>query len=147
MSVVVSAAKQQIENIISSAAKKAMSEGAFEQTDLTAFNIEVPSNREHGDYAVNAAMVWARAFHKPPRQIAETLIANCDLKDSYISSLEIAGPGFINIFLDKKYYSDILMDVTHKKEDYGKSDFGQGKKVLVEFVSANPTGPMHIGNA
>ncbi len=147
MSVLVTKAKEQINNAIINAVSKAMDEGVLEKNELTAFNVEVPSNREHGDYAVNAAMVWARLFHKAPRQIAEIIIANCDFENSYIKSAEIAGPGFINFFLNDKYYADIIADVEAKGEDYGKSNYGEGKRVLVEFVSANPTGPMHIGNA
>jgi len=147
MSLLVTKAKEQISNLVISAAKKAMEEGLLETAELTDFTVEVPSNREHGDYAINAAMVWAKLFHKAPRQIAEILAANCDFEGTYIKSLEIAGPGFINFFLNDNYYADIVLDVINKGEDYGKSNFGEGKRVLVEFVSANPTGPMHIGNA
>ncbi|MBE6809242.1 MAG: arginine--tRNA ligase [Ruminococcaceae bacterium] len=147
MSLIVGNAKEQIKNVIIGAVEKAMSEGTLENAELTAFNVEVPSNREHGDYAVNAAMVWAKLFHKAPRQIAEIIITNCDFDNTYIKSCEIAGPGFINFFLSDSYYADIITDVENKGEDYGKSNYGEGKRVLVEFVSANPTGPMHIGNA
>ena len=147
MSKIVSLAKEQIENIIYSAAKSAMSEGLLAKAELNPFKIEIPQSRDHGDYAVNAAMVWSKAFRNAPRKIAEILTAKFDFSDSYIKSCEIAGPGFINFFLADSYYADIVADVIDKKENYGKSDFGQGKKVLVEFVSANPTGPMHIGNA
>ena len=147
MSKIVSLAKGQIENIIYSAAKSAMSEGLLPEAELNPFKIEIPQSRDHGDYAVNAAMVWSKAFRNAPRKIAEILTAKFDFSDSYIKSCEIAGPGFINFFLADSYYVDIVADVIDKKENYGKSDFGQGKKVLVEFVSANPTGPMHIGNA
>ena len=147
MSVIVDIAKEQIKNAVNSAAENAMEKGELEKADLTDFTIEVPANRDHGDYAVNSAMVWARAFHKAPKMIAETILNNANFEGSYIKSAEIAGPGFINFFLKEDYYSDIVKDVIEKKGDYGKSDFGRGKKVLVEFVSANPTGPMHIGNA
>lgn len=147
MSLLVAKAKEQIKNTIIAAVNKAISENILESAELPDFAVEVPSNREHGDYAVNAAMVWARAFRKAPRQIAEIIVSNCETKDTYIKSLEIAGPGFINLFLDDSYYADIVADVEEKGEEYGKSDFGKGERVLVEFVSANPTGPMHIGNA
>ena len=147
MSEIVSVAKEQIENIICSAAKKAMAEGVLPEAQLTPFKIETPQNRDHGDYAVNAAMVWSKLLRNNPRKIAETLTERFDFSGSYIKSCEIAGPGFINFFLADNYYADIVTDVLKKKENYGKSDFGKGKKVLVEFVSANPTGPMHIGNA
>ncbi len=147
MSILVSKAKEQIKNTILSAAKRAIENGVLDNAELGDFNVEVPANREHGDYAVNAAMVWAKAFHKAPRQIAEAVISNLKTENTYIKSCEIAGPGFINLFLDESYYADIVSDVNAKKENYGKSDYGKNERVLVEFVSANPTGPMHIGNA
>ncbi len=147
MSFLVSKAKEQIKQIIYTAANSAAEKGELEATELPDFSIEVPANRDHGDYAVNAAMVWARAFRKAPRQIAEILMNNADFTNSYVAKYEIAGPGFINFFLSDSYYADIVADITEKGAEYGKSDYGKGKRVLVEFVSANPTGPMHIGNA
>ena len=147
MSVIVSKAKDQIEKIINGAVAKAVEKGELEAAELNPFKIDIPQNREHGDYAVNAAMVWSKAFKSNPRKVAEILTSNFDFKDTYIEKVEIAGPGFLNFFLSDKYYADIVSDVKAKGEAYGQSDYGQGKKVLVEFVSANPTGPMHIGNA
>lgn len=147
MSILVSKAKEQIYGCIEASAKKAIENGDFSECELTPFTVEVPTNREHGDYAVNAAMVWAKLFKKSPHSIAETLIKYIDTAGTYIDRLEIAGPGFINLFLNDNYYSDIIIDIENKGEDYGKSNYGEGKKILVEFVSANPTGPMHIGNA
>ncbi len=147
MSLVVTKAKNDIKNIFIDAANKAMQNGQLCSVELTDFTVEVPQNRSHGDYAINAAMVWSRLFKTAPRGIAEALISNLSLDGSYIEKCEIAGPGFINLFLSQKYYADIVADVLNKGEEYGKSDYGQGQKVLVEFVSANPTGPMHIGNA
>ena len=147
MSLLVAKAKEQIKSGIINAANKAMAEGILENAELSDFTVEVPANREHGDYAVNAAMVWARLFHKAPRQIAEILTDKLETEGTYIKSFEIAGPGFINLFLDDSYYADIVIDALEKKQAYGNSDYGKGERVLVEFVSANPTGPMHIGNA
>lgn len=147
MSLIVAKTKEQINACILNAAKSAMEKGELERAELTEFSVSVPQSREHGDLAVNAAMVWARLFHKSPRQIAEILSSEFDFSDTYIEKSEIAGPGFINFFLSDRYYADILADVDEKGADYGRSDFGAGKRVLVEFVSANPTGPMHIGNA
>lgn len=147
MSLLVAKTKSQIRSVIEDAVKKAVANGTLEPQDLADFTVEVPANRANGDYAVNAAMVWARAFRKAPRAIAEILLENADFNGTYIERAEIAGPGFINFFLSDKFYSDIVLDVLDKKEDYGKSQYGQNKRVLVEFVSANPTGPMHIGNA
>ena len=147
MSLLVQKAKNEIEAALISAAKTAIQKGELPEAELATFKVEVPADRAHGDYAVNAAMVWARDFKKAPRMIAETLIANADFGSTYIEKCEIAGPGFINFFLSDKYYADIISDVLKKGADYGKSDYGKGQRVLVEFVSANPTGPMHIGNA
>lgn len=147
MSVIVDLSKEQIKNIIVASAKLSIEKGELPEAELTDFTIEIPANRDHGDCAINAAMVWARAFRKAPRQIAEILVNNLNTENTYVKSCEIAGPGFINFFLEDTYYADIVKDVIEKKDNYGKSNFGEGKKVLVEFVSANPTGPMHIGNA
>ena len=148
MSVIVSKAKEQVNLCIKQALNAALKEGLLEAASEPAdFSVSVPQNREHGDYAANAAMVWSKAFRMPPRKIAEILSEKFDFDGTYIEKSEIAGPGFINFFLSDKYYADILADVDEKGEDYGKSDYGAGKRVLVEFVSANPTGPMHIGNA
>ena len=148
MSVIVSKAKEQVNLCIKQALDAALKEGLLEAASEPAvFSVSVPQNREHGDYAANAAMVWSKAFRMPPRKIAEILSEKFEFDGTYIEKSEIAGPGFINFFLSDKYYADILADVDEKGEDYGKSDYGAGKRVLVEFVSANPTGPMHIGNA
>lgn len=147
MSVLVKQAKEQIMSAVKTAAERAIAAGALPGGELTPFTVETPANREHGDYAVNAAMAWARVFRKAPRAVAEALTGQLDLEGTFIDRCEIAGPGFMNFFLNDTYYAEILRDIEKKGADYGKSDFGGGKRVLVEFVSANPTGPMHIGNA
>ena len=147
MSKIVSQTRAGIKEIIENAAKKAIADGVLPDAELTAFNIEVPSDRSHGDFAVNAAMVWTKLFKTSPRDIATAIINNTDFSESFIERAEVAGPGFINLFLSDKYYAAIVQDVLAKGDDYGCSDLGKGQKVMVEFVSANPTGPMHIGNA
>ncbi len=147
MSKIVKETRESIKSLIMSAAKKAMANGELPEAELCDFNVEVPADRSHGDFAVNAAMVWTRVFRSNPRMVAEKIVANCSFDDTYIEKAEIAGPGFINLFLADKYYAAIVNDVLEKGNNYGRSDMGQGKKVMVEFVSANPTGPMHIGNA
>jgi len=107
--------------------------------------IEVPGNPEHGDFSSNLAMTMARAEKKAPRQIAEALVAalgDC----TFLSKVEIAGPGFINFTLVPTCWYEVLDDITVKGDQYGFSQYGQGRKVQVEFVSANPTGPLHIGH-
>lgn len=148
MSILVTKAKEQIEKTIKDAIENAVKTGGLKEYDtLPKFTIETPANRTHGDYAVNVALVCAKTFAKAPRMIAETILENANFEDTYIDLAEIAGPGFINFFLNDDYYADIVRDVNEKGENYGKSDFGKNKRILVEFVSANPTGPMHIGNA
>ena len=99
MSLIVSKAKEEIKNIIKNAALSAIEDKSLDQAELTDFAIEVPANRSHGDYAVNAAMVWSKLFRKAPRVIAETIMSHADLNGTYIEKYEIAGPGFINLFL------------------------------------------------
>ncbi|HHW46123.1 MAG TPA: arginine--tRNA ligase [Clostridiales bacterium] len=140
-------AKQQIRECVLKAAGAAVAEGKFPAVLLPDFTIEVPAERAHGDFAVNAALVWARALKSAPIKIAETLVKFMDFTGTYISRIEIAGPGFMNFFLNDRYYAEIIKDIESKAENYGRSDLGRSQKVMVEFVSANPTGPMHIGNA
>ena len=145
-----STAAQTVTNLkkaITNAFEKAIAEGLLPQAEIPDFNIETPADRSHGDLATNAAMVSARAFRAAPRKIAETITQNISLEGTNLSKFEIAGPGFINFFYDTSFYAKVLEEINSEGENYGKSDFGKGKKILVEFVSANPTGPMHIGNA
>ena len=147
MSKLVQQATTELRNTIRSAMEKACANGELPQADIPEFSIEVPADRAHGDWATNAAMVSARAFHAAPRKIAEAITNNLSLDGTYFDRFEIAGPGFINIFLSKQFYVDVLKDIEALGTEYGRSDYGQGKKIMVEFVSANPTGPMHMGNA
>ncbi len=147
MSAIVKSTRESIKTLIDSAAKKAIADGVLPSAELKSFNIEVPADRTHGDFAVNAAMVWTKLFRMPPRAIADIIVNNLSLDGTFIDRAEVAGPGFINLFLSDRYYAAIVSDVLEKGEDYGSSDIGKGQKVMVEFVSANPTGPMHIGNA
>lgn len=147
MSKIVKETEIELKNIIEQAVKKAVSNGALPEAEMPQFNIEKPANKDNGDYSTNVAMAGARAFKKAPRMIAEAIASCIDLDGTAFERVEIAGPGFMNFFLSQQFYSDVLKDVFSCGKDYGKSDYGQGKRVLVEFVSANPTGPMHIGNA
>ena len=147
MSKIVKKTEIELKNIIEQAVKKAVSNGALPEAEMPQFNIEKPANKDNGDYSTNVAMAGARAFKKAPRMIAEDIASCIDLDGTAFERVEIAGPGFMNFFLSQQFYSDVLKDVFSCGKDYGKSDYGQGKRVLVEFVSANPTGPMHIGNA
>ncbi len=138
---------QMLEKAINNAFSAAMNEGLLPEAEIPSFNIETPADRTHGDLATNAAMVSARTFRAAPRKIAEALTSKIDLEGTGLSGFEIAGPGFINFFYAPSFYADVLNEINERGKDYGRSDFGAGKRVLVEFVSANPTGPMHVGNA
>ena len=127
--------------------KKAIAAGKLPQADLPEFILEVPGDSAHGDWACNAAMAGARTFHAAPRNIAQAIVDNLDLSATYFEKVEIAGPGFLNFTYRPAFYAQVLQDIHRLGAAYGRSDFGQGKRVLVEYVSANPTGPMHIGNA
>lgn len=147
MSKAVSIAKEQVSAVIEAAMKKAMTAGMLPEAELPAFTVERPADRSHGDFATNAAMASARAFRMAPPKIAAAIMENLDLNGTYFVKAETAGPGFMNFFLGSAFYSDVLTEVLTKDSAYGRSDYGNHRKVMVEFVSANPTGPMHMGNA
>ena len=138
---------QKLDAAIKNAFKAAIDEGLLPEGEIPSFNIETPADRSHGDLATNAAMVSARTFRAAPRKIAEALTSKLDLSGTGLEKTDIAGPGFINFFYSPEFYANALEEIKQKGENYGRSDFGGGKRVLVEFVSANPTGPMHVGNA
>lgn len=147
MSIVVKKAKNQIIEAIDKAFMTAIEKGLLPEGEHAPIAIEVPADPSHGEYSSNAAMASARVFRLPPVKIAQAVKDCLVTEGTYIESCETAGPGFLNFRLNADYYSDILKDIEEKKENYGHSDMGLGQSVLVEFVSANPTGPMHIGNA
>ena len=140
-------AQTQIKNLIAKAVEKAFSAGVLPGAESAPFIIEVPADKRNGDFSTNAAMVNAKNFRLPPRKIAETIVSFASNEDTYFEKIEVAGPGFINFFLNDAYYADVLLDIRKAGDSYGKSDYGKGKRLNVEFVSANPTGPMHMGNA
>lgn len=143
----VAAAKKEASQLIYTAIEKAVAAGELPAEAAPAFNVEIPGDVKNGDFATNAAMVSAKAFRLPPRKIAEIIVANADCEKTGFDRLEIAGPGFINFFLSHSWFEDVVRAANTEKEDWGRTDFGEGKKINVEFVSANPTGPMHLGNA
>ncbi|MBE6814696.1 MAG: arginine--tRNA ligase [Ruminococcaceae bacterium] len=147
MSKIVSIAEKQIIDSVTAALKANMADGTFIEAEIPAFKTEIPADRNNGDYSANAAFMLSKALRMPPRKIAEEIQNKIDLSNTYFEKCEIAGPGFINFFLKNEFYADVLSDIDVLGDNYGKSDFGNGKKINVEFVSANPTGPMHMGNA
>lgn len=147
MSKLAAQATRDLRQIILDALGRAVAEKALPMEPTPDFTIETPADPSHGDFATNVAMVSAKAFHMAPRKIAEALSPYFEFSGTYFEKFEIAGPGFINFFLSPRFYAAVLQDIEALQDGYGRSDFGKGKKINVEFVSANPTGPMHMGNA
>lgn len=147
MSKLVKTAEEQIINAVTAAIKANIADGTFIEADIPAFKTEIPADRKNGDYSANGAFMLSKALRMPPRKIAECILDKIELDNTYFNKCEVAGPGFINFFLKPEFYADILLDVDACGDNYGRSDFGNGKRINVEFVSANPTGPMHMGNA
>ena len=147
MSKLVKQATDQLHTLIVDALGKAMTEGEIPAEPIPAFNIEVPANRDNGDYSSNIAFVCAKAFRRAPKMIADLVSKYINLDGTYFAECSVAGAGFVNFTLARDFYADILQDVKALGKDYGRSDYGNGKRINVEFVSANPTGPMHMGNA
>lgn len=121
--------------------------GFVEEYDQESITIEIPKDKSHGDYSTNLAMQLTKLLKRNPRQIAEAIIEALDKENANIEKVEIAGPGFINLFLAKDAMTSIIKEVLEEKEAYGTTTYGQGTKYNVEFVSANPTGDLHLGHA
>lgn len=147
MSKIVKETENSIKTAVVEAIKKAIEKGQLPEGEIPQVNVEVPADRANGDFSTNAAMISARAFRCAPKKIADAIKENISLDGTYLEKCETAGPGFINFYLKDSYYGAILRDVKECGSDYGRSDYGKGEKVMLEFVSANPTGPMHMGNA
>ena len=140
-------AKDQAAELTMQAYRAAAAAGQLPQAEIASAPVEIPKDTRNGDYTTTFALAAARALKKPPRQIAQTLLDNLDLAGSYFDSAEIAGPGFLNFRLGGKWFEDVMAAVEQEDAAYGSSDQLKGQKIMVEFVSANPTGPMHMGNA
>ena len=140
-------AKDQAARLTLAAYAAAAAAGELPQAEITTVPVEIPKDTANGDFTSTFAMACARQLKLPPRKIAEALLAHLALDGSYFTSAEIAGPGFLNFRLGKTWYHDVLSAVETEGENYGSADALHGEKIMVEFVSANPTGPMHMGNA
>ncbi len=140
-------ASDELHGLLLDAVGRLTAEGKVPAEPIPAFKIEIPADKSHGDFAANLAMVSAKTFRMAPRKIAELICEELCLEGTSFERAEIAGPGFINLFLRRTWFSGVVKNVLEEKENYGKTDTGKGKRALVEFVSANPTGPMHVGNA
>ena len=147
MANLIQAAKDQVAALTQQAYEKAAQAGQLPGGLEVKGSVEIPKDVSHGDYASSFAMAGAKAMHMAPRAIAQIICDNLELAGSFFQKAEIAGPGFLNFTLGPKWYGQIMADVEAEGVRYGQSDVGYGEKVMVEFVSANPTGPMHMGNA
>ncbi|HOS96567.1 MAG TPA: arginine--tRNA ligase [Deltaproteobacteria bacterium] len=138
--------KDKVETLLRTALSRLIAEGFLPEFDLGTASVTTPPNKEFGDFATNIAMVVAKKAKKSPRDVAQalqkTLMDNTDM----LHRVEVAGPGFINLYLHPFLWSEVLREIVAKGRDFGRTDFGAGRKVQVEFVSANPTGPLHIGH-
>ena len=140
-------AKDQVLDLTVSAYQKAAAEGLLPQDAAVTPSVEIPKDTANGDYTTTFCLAAAKALKKNPRQVAQILMDHMDLSRSYFTSVEMAGPGFLNFRLGNKWFRDTVACVEQEGAAYGCNDALKGQKIMVEFVSANPTGPMHMGNA
>lgn len=139
--------KNKIAALIENAVKNAVEKGLLPAGNIPRVEVEIPGDPAHGDYATNIALILASSGKQNPRKIAEILQANLKDNENIIEKTQIAGPGFINFFIQDDVWRKSLKKIEEQKDNYGRVNIGDGKKVQVEFVSANPTGPLHIGHA
>ena len=147
MTNMIQAAREQVAALTQAAYERAAAGGVLPAGAEVKATVEIPKDSAHGDYASSFAMAGAKALHMAPRAIAQAIVDHLELEGSYFNRVEIAGPGFLNFTLGPTWYGQVLSAVEVEGASYGSGDGGAGKKVMVEFVSANPTGPMHMGNA
>lgn len=147
MSGIVEKVRLQLVDALKSAVKAAINTGTLPQLTVPEFIVEVPREKGHGDFATNIAMMLAKPARKAPRQLAEMIVDNIEIAGTTVEKIEIAGPGFINFYLDQGWVNQALPEIVQQDVHYGRVELGNGKKVQVEFVSANPTGLLHMGNA
>ena len=143
----IQSAKDQVLALTMTAYETAAAEGLLPADAAVKPSVEIPKDTANGDYTTTFCLAAAKALHKNPRQVAQILMDHMQLEGSYFTTVEMAGPGFLNFRLGDKWFGDTVACVEREGADYGSSDMLAGKKYMVEFVSANPTGPMHMGNA
>lgn len=137
----------QIENNLKQALKNAVQKAFDTELDTASIVIEIPKDKSHGDYSTNVAMQLTRMLKNNPRKIAEAVVEALDKDAADIERCEIAGPGFINFTIKNTSLAQIITRVLHEQDSYGHNNDGEGLKVNVEYVSANPTGDLHLGHA
>ena len=139
--------KETINTMVYDAYKQAFIDGDLPKLNEYVSDIEIPKDKNHGDFSVNFAMRNAKALQNNPRKIAEIIISKLDYQETDVEKCEVAGPGFINFYLKDSFYANSAKKALELGDDFGKTNVGNGKKANVEYISANPTGPMHVGNA
>jgi len=140
-------AKDQAAQLTMDAYRAAVAAGKLPEADVQRAPVEIPKDTKNGDFTTTFALTCSKALRMPPRNIAQILLDTIVLDGSYFTSAEIAGPGFLNFRLNRTWFADVMAAVETEGDDYGTADTLKGQKIMVEFVSANPTGPMHMGNA
>ena len=140
-------AKDQAAALAMSAYRAAVADGTLPEAEVKTAPVEIPKDTANGDFTTTFALAASKALRQSPRNIAQTLLDLMDLEGTYFASAEIAGPGFLNFRLNPSWYEGGMQAVESEGEPYGTNDGLKGKKYMVEFVSANPTGPLHMGNA
>jgi arginyl-tRNA synthetase len=138
--------KQKIKTLITEAVHRAVAKGVFSEQELPEVEIEIPKNEAHGDFSANIAMVMASAQKRAPRKIAQQILDHVEDRGNMIAKTEIAGPGFINFYVSTDAWHGVLRHIHDQKDRYGASNIGKGEKIQIEFVSSNPTGPLHVGH-
>ena len=147
MSNLIEFSSSEIKDVLMEALGRAVAQRLLPAEPIPDFSVEIPTDKKNGDFATNIALVSAKSFKLPPRKIAEILLSCLELGHTTLACAEVAGPGFINFFLASDWFSLVIENILQEGDCFGNSNYGKGKKVMIEFVSANPTGPMHIGNA
>jgi arginyl-tRNA synthetase len=138
--------KRKVDTLLKEALRKCFEAGKLKETSLPEYVIEVPNNSAHGHFATNLPLVLASSQRKRPRDLAIVIVDNLEDRDKLVEKVDIAGPGFINFTISAHHWQKLLADILVLETDYGRSAMGAGQKVLLEFVSANPTGPLHLGH-
>lgn len=138
--------KDSLQDLLREASLKAKKNGQLAFDGLPEISLEIPKEKAHGSFASNLAMILSKAAKKPPREIAQILIDNFE-SNPYLAEVQIAGPGFINFYLSERWLGDVLASILEQKENFGNNSDLEGKKIQLEFVSANPVGPMNVVNA
>ncbi len=138
--------KKRVSEVVIQALNALKTNGTLEFDQVPKFQVDIPKVADHGDFATNAALILAKSARRSPRQLAELIRDTLNPPAGMLAKVDIAGPGFINFFIQDTYWLQVLADIEAAQGTYGNSTVGVGKKVQVEFVSANPTGPLHVGH-